>query len=239
MRANTTCSEIEERLLSMTEDLGSTGFDMYYGEGALCYKPEAIEVDPGFETEEYSVENTSVYYDGYYHNIKVTVKNINNYTIYYGFTENSCTIQNIETNNNFLNNTHGDKRVYFRIVAPGMEDIVDFGLLNIKPHPIKIKIEDRNVVYGDPFQLDVSGAYSIISGNVVENDNLDIDLSCISERYSDVGKYTITATCGNDNYNLTCERGELTVTPRKIKIKLKRKIRISNWKKPLYSPLIN
>ena len=221
MRASTTCSEIEERLLSMTEDLGSVGFDIYYGQGGLCYKAEEIEIDPGFETEEYIVENTSVYYDGYYHNIKVTVKNIDNYTIYYGFTENSCTIQNIETNNNFLYNTHGEKRIYFRIVAPGVEDIVDFGILNIKPHPIKIRIEDRNIVYGDAFQLDEPGAYTLISGSVVNNDDLNIDLDCLAEMYSNVGKYTIMAVCGNDNYNLTYERGELTIAPRKIKIRLK------------------
>ena len=219
MRNNPSDVEIEDRLLSMTVDLGVDGFDNKYGYGALCYQDDGGNNIPSFETEEYLVENTSVYYDGNYHNIKVTVKNIQNYRIYYGLTESTCNLTTVFGLPEFKNNTHGDVKVYFKIVAEGMQDIVDYGFLNIKPQPIKIRIANQEVVYGTDFEL--TEQYTLVSGVVYLTDNLQISLKCSADKFSDVGEYFINATCGNDNYNLTCERGELTIVPRPITVQLK------------------
>ena len=207
--------EIEYRLIDMTIDLGSRGFDTLYGYGALNYVPYEPEVDPSIGTDYYVVENKTVYYDGNYHNIDVTVKNIIGYTIKYGLTPENCNIESVEGIPQFKNNTNGKMVVYFRIEANGMEDIVGSGVLNIKPCPIRIKVDNKEVVYGSEIS-DIE--FTCVSVTSYLPNDLGITYTCSANKFSNVGDYIINASCENSNYNLTVEKGMLTIKPRPITI---------------------
>ena len=115
---------IEQRVYSLAVDLGDTGKDIYYGYGMLSLKGYKGGV-------EYTVHNTIANYDGDYHNISLTITNVETYSVKFGFSYDSVTISDITTNDNFKNWTNGSKQIYFLISAENMTDTLGYAYLQI------------------------------------------------------------------------------------------------------------
>jgi len=81
-------------------------------------------------------------------------------------------------------------------------------IYEITKRPITIKAQDKTVTYGESAELQ----YNITSGNIVNEDELNIKIS--RETGEDVGEYVITVTAENSNYDITLENGTYKITPK-------------------------
>lgn len=168
----------------------------------------------------YTATDTSVTYDGQYHNISVT--NIRStegtsftYTITYGFSSNNCTISNISTNTNFKNATGtSGKTVYFKIDGGALGVVVGSAKLTILPRTITISF-NASGYYGNTPTVT---SYSIISGGIGETPT--ITLGGISST-TGVGTYTVSSASTTDqNYSIVLSSCSYTVNRRPVTIKI-------------------
>ena len=203
---------IKNRMFSLAIDLGATGKDKYYGYGMLSLKNFRGDI-------EYSANNTTATYDGKYHNISVKVTNVESYTIKYGLSISAINITDITTNASFKNYTNGQKRVYFKITAVDMQDVVGSAYLQINQAQRKISIKDQTGIYGNTPNLDQT-KYTLDSPTLL-GDVLGIHLVTSATNKSDVGSYDISYTFTNNNYKLTTSvSGKYIIKKRDISIKL-------------------
>lgn len=91
------------------------------------------------------------------------------------------------------------------------------GTHTVTQRPITIKIENQTSTYGEDINLDQT-AYTITSGSIVNNDNLNITLSITATKTSDAKSYPITAICTNSNYKITFNSAYYIITKRDITI---------------------
>lgn len=77
---------------------------------------------------------------------------------------------------------------------------------DIKPREIKIKIDNKESVYGGSL---LPLTYKIISGSIVEGDDLNIELR--KENGLDAGEYVISGTYLNSQYNVMFIEGVYTI----------------------------
>lgn len=210
--ATYTASQIESRLFTMAIDKGTSGKDVYYGHGMLSLTDLNGNV-------EYDAESVNVVYDGNYHNIKVTVKNLANYTIYYGFTAETCSITDITTNDKFKNFTNGAIDVYFKIEADTFVTTMGKSALQITKASVGIKTLNQTFTYGNAINLNQT-KYELISGTVYGDDDLNLTLSTSANNTSAVGNYDISASINNANYSLVQTKGKCVIDKRPINISL-------------------
>lgn len=85
--------------------------------------------------------------------------------------------------------------------------------LAIKPRAITYKIHDKKTVFGESL-VDLSG--EITSGNVINNDDLQIVLYCDVDESSGMGTYDITGTYNNSNYYVTFIEGTYSIVAKQI-----------------------
>lgn len=96
--------------------------------------------------------------------------------------------------------------------------------VGIDPAKMDIAIKDQHKVYdGAAAQLDQSGntAWEITRGEFYADDNVTISLS--AKNAKDAGTYDITGTAAGDdarNYAITFTKGQLTISPRPVDIKI-------------------
>lgn len=211
--SNLVIADVEQRMYELAIDLGSAGKDNYYGYGMVSLK--AFKGDIA-----YTAQNTTVDYDGEYHNISVTVANVADYTIKYGLMKNAINLTTVDGHSEFKNWSNGQLIVYFIISAEDMTDTFGFAYLQINKSNISISVENQYGVYGDNPTIDQS-KYSILSGNIYGEDELNVKLSTNATRKSVPGQYSILHTCQNTNYNLICStEGKYIISRRDISIKL-------------------
>jgi len=86
----------------------------------------------------------------------------------------------------------------------------------IKQRKIEIEVEQHKY-YGDIINLN-PGVYKIISGSIVNNDDLNLRLSTPANANSLVGQYDIIVDECNSNYNVTLNKGVLFIDKRIVKI---------------------
>ncbi len=91
------------------------------------------------------------------------------------------------------------------------------GELKIVKRPITIKIYDQDCVYGKDINL--KNLYNVVSEKgIVNGDELNIVLHTDATKNSPIGKYEITLTYDNENYDVTQEKGTLSIKGREVSI---------------------
>ncbi|MBQ8615546.1 MAG: hypothetical protein IJ415_03160, partial [Clostridia bacterium] len=90
----------------------------------------------------------------------------------------------------------------------------------VLPRKITIQIGDETSTYGNQVVVDQNN-YSIISGTIVNQDVLGVNLSTNASLKSDVGVYAITGNANNSNYQVGFRQGSFTISKRQITVKLK------------------
>lgn len=210
--ATYTMTQIEDELLSLTIDLGSSGRDTLYGEGMVSFANFKREIS-------FTATNTVKTYDGNYHNISITVTDNIDYTITYGLTVGYYNIADYRTNN-FFKNATTKKTIYFQISAEGYANTTGYAYLTINPRPITIKLDNKSINYGNSIET-LTPTYSTTSGSLVSGDDLKLSLSSDATASSPIGSsYTLSAISANSNYNTTIQSSSLTIIPRALKLNL-------------------
>lgn len=87
----------------------------------------------------------------------------------------------------------------------------------IEPADVTVTIGDQNSVYDGRNPAVKQGEWTLTGGTVYNSDDLDITLS-IPDDAIDAGTYAITGVSGHENYNVTFEKGEFEITPRKVSV---------------------
>lgn len=85
--------------------------------------------------------------------------------------------------------------------------------LTVNKREVTILINDKESVFGEQFEeLD----YSIYSGTIYADDNLNVRLICAVASDSPIGSYTIYGAYTNENYNVTFINGTYKITNKRI-----------------------
>lgn len=90
--------------------------------------------------------------------------------------------------------------------------------VEILKRPITIKTYQYST-YGSDINLN-SKNYTVTNGNVVNNDDLELEFSTTANNLSNVGVYQVTLLSFNDNYDVTIQNSYLEITPKTININL-------------------
>ncbi len=93
----------------------------------------------------------------------------------------------------------------------------------IKKRDIGIKLSTQQFVYGDTLSFN-NNAYTITSGELVNNDNLNLVLYSTETNFVTSKSYDILVKSHNNNYNLTYTKGSISITPRPITISISQSI---------------
>jgi len=113
----------------------------------------------------------------------------------------------------------------------GAETTVNFVIL---PKPITITADAKSKVYG---AVDPSLTYKITSGTLETGDSLSGTLDRVSGE--SVGKYGITSTLANSNYEITYVGAELEITKKGINIAAEPKSKLSGSSDPALTYQVN
>lgn len=89
------------------------------------------------------------------------------------------------------------------------------GIYTIEAAEITIKADNKTSKYGENLQ---ELTYAITSGEIYNNDNLNIVLN--KQAGTNKGTYIIYCSASNSNYQITTINGNYTITPRILKIKV-------------------
>lgn len=85
--------------------------------------------------------------------------------------------------------------------------------LTVLAREVTIKVNDKSSVFGEPLEnLD----WTVYSGTIYGNDDLNINLICAVAEDSPIGSYTIYGTCNNSNYDVTFINGTYKITNKRI-----------------------
>ncbi len=139
---------------------------------------------------------------------------ISNYVRYKFLDSNKQETKNITSAGNYF--------VEFGIVDENEEINDNFVIknsvlsFNINPIDLSIKVEDKQITYNEPFNIDNCN-YILLSGELLQGEELDL-IYRVENLSTNAGTYTITATNYNTNYNVVINAGTLTIN--KIILKL-------------------
>ena len=95
---------------------------------------------------------------------------------------------------------------------------VEDGSVEITPRAITISTNQTRVYGESGLNFD---NYTLVSGSIVNNDDLDITFSTSAIATSNVGEYSIEILSCNKNYDISLLEGQLEITPRPLIIALK------------------
>jgi len=84
-----------------------------------------------------------------------------------------------------------------------------YGTLAVSARPLTVKIDDKTSIYGMTEQTLTA---NITSGNLVNSDATPYTLSMNAGANKNAGKYDIVGSTKNNNYAITFEKGEYTIT---------------------------
>jgi hypothetical protein len=96
--------------------------------------------------------------------------------------------------------------------------VVEKGVLTIKPRPITIQVNNQETFTALSFEIK-QDAYTIVEGEVVNGDNLNIEIFVSEDTFSDENKLDFTANADNSNYDVKIINGTLCLQrpPRQVK----------------------
>lgn len=84
------------------------------------------------------------------------------------------------------------------------------GKLEITKREIMIRLLDQSVPYSFDLKTD-DAAYKVVSGSILDGDNLGLTIFADVNGFSLVGNYALYAECSNDNYSVKVISGTLNV----------------------------
>ena len=206
-----TAEDLEKRLYLASVDLGDAGKDIRYGHGMLNLKNHLPFVN-------FAVENKEITYDGEYHNIDVTVLDIETYTISYGLAEGDYSITNTLRVLDFKNATDGPMAVYFKITASRHFDTYGVGYLTINPIELSATVEDQTCTYGE-INLDQNKC-KFSTEQILQGESTKAIITTDATNTTPVGEYNIDLESSNTNYKFKYTSAKLKVEKRDISIKL-------------------
>ncbi len=90
------------------------------------------------------------------------------------------------------------------------------GKAKINPRQLTISLLAQNVQYGDNLTLD-KNSYTIVGGNIVNNDSVEINLSSETNPENSE-EFIVSAVSSNKNYTIGIQNSQITIIPRKITI---------------------
>ncbi len=104
------------------------------------------------------------------------------------------------------------------------------GKLTVNAKPITVTIQNATSVYGDTF-----AELKATDNGIVNSDTNVYSLASTATGTSNVGKYTITGTALDSNYDVTFANGEYEITKREITITVDAKNTVVNTTLPTYT----
>lgn len=96
---------------------------------------------------------------------------------------------------------------------------INSSVVKITPRPITVIVSNAGGIYGDNVSL-AEVSHTIKTGEIVNNDQLNIYYITTAMDDSNAGEYTIDAVTDNENYSLNSISGVYTIGKRKLKVKL-------------------
>lgn len=171
-------------------------------------------------------ENDDMVYNGKEHSITLT----NNLKRYY-----NC---EMKVGNYTLEKTVGTHTTNIPVSFTGDYDF-DITLpytYTIKKAPLTITIDNTTKIYGDEnpkFSYKVEG---LLEGD--KEEQLGIELSTLATKSSDAGDYEITASITNENYELTVNKGTLSVTKAPLTAMVENKTKTYGSENPSFTMLL-
>lgn len=105
-----------------------------------------------------------------------------------------------------------------------------FGKLTVNAKPITVTIQNATSVYGDTL-----AELKATDNGIVNGDTNVYSLATTATGTSNVGKYAITGTALDSNYNVTFVNGEYEITKREITITVDAKNTVVNTTLPTYT----
>ena len=206
---------IENRLYDLAEDIGSIGKDTSFGWGMVCLSNALGNIN-------YSVNDTTVTYDGNYHNVDIIINTAISYEISYKINGVSNYYEDITSSvfNNAFKDVVNNMIVYFKITPADNNYSTTYGSakLTINPRNLVISINNQSSVYGENIKnltwSKVSGSYAIGESS----SSIGLSLTTSASKTSNVGSYPITATWSNKNYNVSYTNGTYSITAKSITI---------------------
>jgi len=109
----------------------------------------------------------------------------------------------------------------------------NFGKLTVSPKPITVTIEDASSPYGEALT-----ELKATDNGIVNNDKDVYSLATTATGASNVGKYAITGTSLDSNYDVTFVNGEYEITRREITITVDAKNTVVNTTLPTYTYMV-
>ena len=113
----------------------------------------------------------------------------------------------------------GEYEITLHYNNPNYNVTSNIGTLTIIPRSINIEVENKTITYGDSLALDES-SYTIVSGQVLPQDELHLTLTTQATNNSGIGSYEIVATSENENYIVTILNNAITINKRKIALNI-------------------
>ena len=111
------------------------------------------------------------------------------------------------------------------------------GKLIVLPRPITVTVDAASRVYGDAdpaFTAQQTGGMGFVNGETVAS--LGLSLSSTATATSPVGKYDVTGTASNTNYNVTVlGEKKLTITPKAITVTVNEATRVYGSENPAFT----
>ncbi len=83
---------------------------------------------------------------------------------------------------------------------------------DIAPKAITIELEEQTSVYGEPVEVSNDAWSEAVEGSIVDGDDLGITISRTGTS-TNVGRYPLSATKKNGNYNVTFTKEDYVITP--------------------------
>ena len=202
---------IEDRLLNNCTI--PKGEKTKYGKGLLTL------TNLEFNFFEVNSSNTSVTYNGNYHNINVTVRNSTNYTIVYSLDGINYNITSISNNDIFKNATDGKLTIYYKISGIGFSNYCGSNTLEIKPKNVTVTIPNQTFTYGN---VNFNNKQFSVSG-LLSGEQLGLTLKANALNTSPAGEYTISINnFTNKNYSIanSSETAKLIINKKNVSISI-------------------
>lgn len=92
------------------------------------------------------------------------------------------------------------------------------GKLTVVKRAVKIEMNDISIEYGEDYNPDSEGYYTVVDGDIIKGDSLGLQF----EKFSNAGQYEFKPYgYTNENYDLTVEPGTITIEKKKITLTIK------------------
>jgi len=153
--------------------------------------------------------------------LNVTIKNkVITYGDKFNYTSDDYTIKksdlidgdNVTLSLNSKGKSAGSYKINAICDSPNYNLIVNnTGILTINKRKITVKLNEQSIYHSFPIKFDNTD-YTVTSGEVLEGDDLNINITANATLFKQFGEFDLFATYDNSNYDITFESAKATVT---------------------------